>query len=149
MRCRPHTCGLCVILTCVHWIDKWLPTASTLCLLNLPHKQTQVVSPSYTQIKSPFPENFLAIGGCFECYTYHVMVLGWLKKEKRKKVNNSDFRLFQVCLFKIVTTHCYPGGKVRVIPFKLALLRTRITHAQRVIACALRAINLRMCVNCA
>ena len=42
-----------------------------------------------------------------------------------------------------------PGGKVRVIPFKRVLLRTRITRAQRVIACALRAINLRMCVNCA
>ena len=43
----------------------------------------------------------------------------------------------------------FPGGKVRVIPFKCALLRTRITRAQRVIACALRAINLHVRVDCA
>ena len=49
--------------------------------------------------------------------------------------------------FKIVIHN--PGGKVRVIPFKCALLHTRITHAQRVIACALRTINLRMRVDCA
>ena len=52
----------------------------------------------------PPPENFVAIGGCFEhvlCYA-----LGWLKKE-REKMNNSDFRPFQVYHFKIVTTHCY------------------------------------------
>ena len=49
--------------------------------------------------------------------------------------------------FKIVIHN--PGGKVRVIPFKCALLHTRITHAQRVIACALRAINLHVRVDCA
>ena len=49
--------------------------------------------------------------------------------------------------FKIVIHN--PGGKVRIIPFKCALLHTRITHAQRVIACALRAINLRVSVDCA
>ena len=30
----------------------------------------------------PSPENFSTIGGYFECYTYHVMVPGQLKKEE-------------------------------------------------------------------
>ena len=42
-----------------------------------------------------------------------------------------------------------PGGKVRVILFKCALLHMRITRAQYVIACALRAINLCVRVDCA
>ena len=54
--------------------------------------------------KAPSPENSLATGSCFECNIYHITALGWLKKE-RKKTNNSDFRLFQVCHFKIVTIH--------------------------------------------
>ena len=33
----------------------------------------------------PSPENFLTIGVCFECYTYHVAVLGWMKKEEERK----------------------------------------------------------------
>ena len=28
-------------------------------------------------------------------------------EERKKKMNNSDFRPIQVCYFKIVTTHCY------------------------------------------
>ena len=40
---------------------------------------------------------------------YRITVLGWPKKEEeeRKKMNNSDLQLFQVCHFKIVTTLCY------------------------------------------
>ena len=45
----------------------------------------------------------MTIGGCFA--TYHVMLLGWLKKKERKKMTNSDFWSFQVCHFKIVTIH--------------------------------------------
>ena len=41
--------------------------------------------------KGPSPENSLTIGGCFEHYTYHIMVLGWLKKKKRKKKMNTEF----------------------------------------------------------
>ena len=52
----------------------------------------------------PSPENFVAIGGYFERYMYRVMALGWLKKNERKKMSN---RPFQICHFKIVTTHCY------------------------------------------
>ena len=47
---------------------------STLCPLSLPHEIVQVVSHSYT-------EYFLATGGSYECNTYCVAALGWLKKE--------------------------------------------------------------------
>ena len=52
--------------------------------------------------KVPSPENFVTIGGCFERYTYCVMVLCWLKKKerrKKKKMNNSDLQQFQVFHF--------------------------------------------------
>ena len=90
-------------------IDEWRPTASTLCLFSLPRKKTHAISPSYAQSKDQnrlSPENFMAIGGSFKCYTYRVRVLRWSKKKERKKVNNSDFRPYQVCHFKIVTTRC-------------------------------------------
>ena len=48
-----------------------------------------------------------------------------------------------------MTPKYYPGGKVRVIPFKCVHLRTRIMCAQRIIASTLRAINLQVRVNCA
>ena len=57
---------------------------------------------------------------------------------------------YQILGHKVGSIYCiYPGGKVRVIPFKHAHLCMRITRAQRVIACTLRAINLRVRVNCA
>ena len=87
----------------------WLPTASTLCpLLSL---FLQKSSGSKSQLHSkqssngPSPDNFMTIGGCFECYTYCNTALGWLKKKKEKNVNNSDFRPFQVCHFKVVPIH--------------------------------------------
>ena len=54
--------------------------------------------------------NFLATGGFFECNTCHVMSLGCLKKkERKKKMKNSDFQPFQVgnlrTSFKYY--HCY------------------------------------------
>ena len=74
-------------------VDKWRPTTSTLCPLNLPHKKAQV-SPSYAQSKAQkdlrSPENFVTIGGCFERYTYHVTALGWLKKKERKKERKKE-----------------------------------------------------------
>ena len=59
--------------------------------------------------KGPSPEYFLTIDGCFESHTYHVTTLGCMVEEERKKEedNNSDLQPFQVCYFKIVTTHCY------------------------------------------
>ena len=71
------------------------PTTSILCPLSLPCKEVQAVSPSYAQSKAKktSQENFMAIGGCFERYTFRVMALGWLKKERKKerKMKNSDF----------------------------------------------------------
>ena len=83
--------------------DEWLPTASTLCTLSLPHKKSangksQLCSKQSSNELST--EIFMAIGGCFELFMYLVTVLGWLKKEREKKMNDSDFRLFQVCHFK-------------------------------------------------
>ena len=65
------------------------------------------VSPSYAQSKAQMdhPQIILWLlhGGCFKCYTYCNMALGWLKK--KKKVNNSDFQPFQVCHFKVAPIH--------------------------------------------
>ena len=63
-------------------VDKWCPTASTLCPLNLPHKkiaEVRVTVMLKTKLNGPFSENFLATGGFFECNT----VLGCLKKEEQ------------------------------------------------------------------
>ena len=32
----------------------------------------------------PYPENFLTISGYFECNTFHVTALHWLKKKERR-----------------------------------------------------------------
>ena len=72
--------------------DEWHPTASTLYPLSLPHKKSaggKSQLHSKQSSNGPSPENFLTIGGCFECYTYRVMTQGWLRKEERKKMNNS------------------------------------------------------------
>ena len=54
----------------------------------------------------PSPVIFMAVGGCFECYTHYGTSLAE-ERRRRKKLNNSDFLQFQVCHFKIVTTHRY------------------------------------------
>ena len=41
----------------------------------------------------PSSENFMTIGGCFECYTYHVTALGWLKKREKKRKKKKDEHL--------------------------------------------------------
>ena len=84
--------------------DEWRPTASTLCLLSLPCKRAGGKSQLRSKRSSnePFLENFLTTGSYFELYMYRVM--GW---RRRKKMNKSESLLFQVCHFKIVTTHCY------------------------------------------
>ena len=61
--------------------------------LSLPRKNAQAVSPSYAQskaqINSPQRISWLLVAvsnvarGCFECCTYRVTALGWLKKERR------------------------------------------------------------------
>ena len=91
-------------------IDEWHPTASMFCPLSLPCKKIAGVRSqlfSKQSSKGPFLENFLPSGGFFEHNTYRVTVIGCLKKKRKKKMNNSDLQLCQVCHFKIVTTHCY------------------------------------------
>ena len=39
----------------------------------------------------PSQGNFLTVGGYFERYTYRITVLGWLKKEERKKEEDEQF----------------------------------------------------------
>ena len=87
-----HLQLMCHLSTCT---DGWRQTASTLCLLTLPSKQIQVVSCSYAQNNWPYQNNFLTIGGYFECNTYHGVVLGLLKnrQERKKNMNNSVFLL--------------------------------------------------------
>ena len=64
------------------------PAASMLCLLSLYCKKVQAVSPSYTQSKAQMnhPQRIswllVAISNA-TCIAF--MVLGWLKKEERKK----------------------------------------------------------------
>ena len=82
-------------------INNWWPTASMLCPLSLHHKK--ITGTLKTKLKRPILREFPGYWWLFERNTYCVMVLGCLKK----KMNNSDFRPFQVCHFKIVTTHCY------------------------------------------
>ena len=61
---------------------------------SLPQSSPQKSASGKSQLHSgkarPIPKNFMTIGGCFECYTYRVMVLGWLKKEERKKERNKE-----------------------------------------------------------
>ena len=75
--CHPSTC-MCT--------DKWRPTVSTLCPLSLPHKKRAGGKSQLSTKQSSnglFTENFLTIGGYFECYMYHVTALGC--KQRRKK----------------------------------------------------------------
>ena len=92
----------------------------------------------------PPPENFMVIGGCFKCYTHHVTVLGWLKKEERKKkMNNSDFRPFQVWHFKIVPTCCYYYCRLGQALYKLlyVLLDMSISSLAMISPCMLTLIH--------
>ena len=87
-------------------IDEWCPTASTLP----PQPSQQKISGVRSQLcskrssKGKSSENFLATDGFFEHNTYHVTALGCLKK-----MNNSDFRPFQVSQLRISFRyyHCY------------------------------------------
>ena len=85
---------------------KWRPTASL--LKSAPRKSAGVKSELRSKLstKAPSQEDSLATGGSFKRNTYRVTALDWLKKE-RKKMNDSEFRPFQVCHFKIVTTRCH------------------------------------------
>ena len=67
-------------------IDEWRPAASMLCPLSLLCKKIAGVRSqlrSKRSSKGTSSENFLAAGGFFERKTYHVTVLGCLKKKEK------------------------------------------------------------------
>ena len=89
---HPHTCT-----------DKWRPTASTLC----PHDRKALeLCHSYTQNKAQkhHPQRIPGYWWLFQ--TQHLSHYS-ARLVEEKKMNNSDFCPFQVCHFRIVTTHCY------------------------------------------
>ena len=101
MRC--HTCGWCVNLWLMHhpilahastngvqWLVHSAPSV-------FPTKKSQEWGRSYAQNKAQKDyHTHHKIPGYwwlfFEHNTYHVTVLGCLKKERKKKMKNSDFR---------------------------------------------------------
>ena len=77
--CRcPRTCGWCVILA-------HAPTNGVQQLVHsaplIEKRWSYVAVTLKAKFKMLPPENFLATGDCFECNTYHITALGWLKKE--------------------------------------------------------------------
>ena len=64
-------------------INEW--TASKLPPCSLPQKKAQKLQLCSKQSSKRLTrENYLAIDGCLECNTYHVVMLGWLKKDERR-----------------------------------------------------------------
>ena len=64
--------------------DKWHPTASTTLSHSLYRRKVYLQLRSKQIFVCTSPENFLATSGCFECKTYYIMALGWLKKENEQ-----------------------------------------------------------------
>ena len=65
------------------------------------HKKAQVVSPSYAQSKAQM-NHPQTVGGYFECYTYCIMALGWLKKRCTILTFNCfrfDFKVATCCFY--------------------------------------------------
>ena len=53
--------------------------------------------------KSVFTCMALTIDGCFTSKTCHVTALGWLKKERKEKINNSKLCRDNVIVFNCCT----------------------------------------------
>ena len=84
--------------------DEWRPTASTHCPLSLSHKKLQEWGCSYTQneAQKAHPQRISWLLVAF--WTQHLLRYGArLFEERRRWTILHDFRLFQVCHFKIVT----------------------------------------------
>ena len=107
MRCHPLICSLCVILAraLTNGIQQLVHSAFSIFPAE---KRSVELRRSYTQnqVWNAHPREFPGYWWLF--WADWDMALGCLKKEERKKkINNSDFRSFQVCHFKTVTTHRY------------------------------------------
>ena len=96
--------------------DKWLPTVSTVCPLGLPHKKLQEWGHSYVQN---------------EAQKAHSQIISWLLVALLnatciafclKKMNNSDFRFFQVeQVLDIIVVIVYWGSLYNKCLWTLAL----------------------------
>ena len=82
-------------------IDEWRPTASTLCMPSavFPTKNGCSYAQNEAQRDHLQRISWLLVTMHVECNTYRITVLGCLKR--KKKMNNSDFRPFQVNQLRI------------------------------------------------
>ena len=60
--------------------SKWTAPVSLLSLKENAGVKLQLHSKQSS--KGPSSEYLMATSGCFKCNTYHIMVLGWLKKDQ-------------------------------------------------------------------
>ena len=69
--------------------DEWLPTPMqyTLHAPQSSLQKAQEVSPNHAQSKAQMkhPQRIPGCWGYFKCYMYHVMALGWMKKEEEQE----------------------------------------------------------------
>ena len=88
-RCSPRTCSWCVIQQHMHIVHSIFPA-----------EKRVACSYAQDQVRNAHPHKIswlLAAVSNATLNYYRVTALGWLKKEERKKtMNNSGFRLFQV-----------------------------------------------------
>ena len=90
--CHPRPCSYCIIHAHepTNGIQQLIHSAPT-----IEKRWSYVAVTLKTKRKSITPENSLSTGGCFECNTYHVTVLGWLKKKR-----NLIFNCFRFATLK-------------------------------------------------
>ena len=88
--------------------DEWHPTASTLCPISLPRKNTQEVSCSYAQkwtSKESFLKIFLTIRGYFKHKTYHIRLA---EERNLENVGTVGWKCWQTTAWRThFTTLCY------------------------------------------
>ena len=91
---HPHTCAP------MNGFQQPVHTAPSVFCAKKSASGTSQLHPKQSS-NEPYPENFMTIGGCFECYTYRIMVLVWLKKEEqRKKERNEGDEQFWFAILK-------------------------------------------------
>ena len=110
--CHPRMC-----------VDKWRPTASMLCLLSLPCKKVQVVSPmqlcSKQSSKGPSPENFVTIAWWL-FWTLHVSRYGTVKLSEGKRQDTSCGGQICISLSHKFVLSCMCGHYILVYKYNEA-----------------------------